>query len=197
MDQKPIYASVLPPHWSEVWIIGRGPSANDFDWTRLQGKQILAVNDAIFRVLSSEILISSETAVALFSLDNQWIRRHRDFLNKFTGEKYFALPLETWPDCGNISGAKYLQWAHEDGLNDNSGFINTGCHSGYGALNLAWHKKASVIHLVGFDLNPAVEDQYYYWALNFNTVVKQFQERGTFVLNHSILSHITAFPKVA
>lgn len=190
LEMQSSYGRVSPPYWSgDVWIVAGGPSAKDFDFAPLRGARVILVNDACTR------LSSPTPAVALFSLDQRWIRRNRDFLEAFPGEKYFALPLETWPDCGGIQGATYLRWGYETGLSDNPKVINTGCHSGYGALNLAYLKRANRILLVGFDLDPADEEQYYYWAKNFETTLSQLYWRGTQVINLNPNSYVTAYPR--
>jgi len=177
--------------WDEVWIVAGGQSARAFDSLRLRGQNVLAVNDAIF--LRS---IVGASTVTLFSLDNNWIRRHREFASFFPGEKYFALPLETWPDCGGIPGATYLQWSHDPGLSDDLAFISTGGNSGHGAINLAYHKRAKVIHLVGYDMDLP-DEKFAQWAPRFRNTLPQLRARGACVLNHNMKSAIDAYEKVA
>jgi hypothetical protein len=196
MDLESSYTGVCQPCWTEVWIVGGGPSALAFDPDRLRGKRVLTVNDSVFRFCYSYAVALNPSMPAFFTLDKNWIRRHRDFLNKYTGEKYLAVPLETWPDCAGISGARYLQWAHGDGLNEDPHFINTGGHSGYGAFNVAFLKRSSEIHLVGFDLDPAQKSQYVYWARNYDTMIPQLKAAAVKVFNHNRESYITAFPRV-
>lgn len=183
------YGIVSPPYWDEVVIVAGGPTAHSFDFSAVRGR-VLAVNDAIL------LLDHLKTAVAVFSLDHRWIRRHRDFLCRFEGEKYLALPLETWPDCGGIPGATYLQWSHADGLSEDPGFICTGYNSGYGAINLCTLKGARIIHLVGYDMDPASGEKFNHWIPRFRTMLPQLREKGIMVLNHNPSSFIDAFPKV-
>lgn len=181
------YGNVSAPWWDRVWIVAGGPSARGFDFSRLRGETVLAVNDAVDHFLPPGV------PAAVFSLDNNWIRRRRVFLAGFPGEKYLALPLETWPDCADIPGAVYLRWEHADGLSDDPGAINTGGNSGYGALNLAYLKHAREIHLIGYDMDPGDFDQYYHWALAFPRALPQLQGRGARVVNHNPQSFITCF----
>jgi len=162
------------------------------------GRHVLAVNDAIFKFFhcSSSEQSPLRAAVTLFSLDAHWVRRHRDFIGELDCEKYLALPLETWPDLAGIPGVRYLQWGAGDGLNENISTVNTGCHSGYGALGLAYHKRAWNIHLVGYDLDPAYNNQYQFWAKNYDATRDQLRKRNVAVWNHSPNSFIGAFPKV-
>ncbi len=169
------------------WIIGGGPSRERFDLSRIQpGETVLAVNDAIKFY---------PEASAIFSLDNRWIKKNKSFLRNATIPVYLAIPLETWPECF-VDGAHLYQWVHQDGLSDNPLGLCVGGNSGYAAINLAYLKGAKEIHLVGFDLDPADEEQYIYWARAFNTMVPQLNAKGITVLNHNPDSFITAFPKV-
>jgi hypothetical protein len=177
-----------PPYWDEVVIVAGGPSARSFDFSTVRGKALLAVNDSIL------LLDHLKTAVAVFSLDHRWIRRHRDFLSRFEGERYLALPLETWPDCGGIPGTTYLQWSHADGLSEDPGFICTGCNSGYGAINLAFLKGARSIFLVGYDMDPTGKPIFSRWAPLFRNMLPQLKARGVRVVNLNPQSYIDAFP---
>jgi hypothetical protein len=180
-------------NWRETWIIGGGPSAGSFDLESLRGKNILAVNDSIDRLLS---LVPPELP-PVFSLDNRWIRRRLDFLASYSGEKYLAVPLDTWPDCGGIPDATYLRWSHADGLSEDPEVVCTGCNSGYAAVNLAYLKGAQEIHLVGYDMDPKDNDAYEYWASLFHTMLPKLNARGVRVTNHNPRSFVTAFPKAA
>lgn len=209
METKSNFENALKPSWAETWILGGGPSAANFDLGRLRGK-VIAVNDSVFKFsLPSE---PSETGVkgngeaisagrlpCIFSLDHRWVRKNKEFLNRYPGEKYIALPLETWPDCDGVLGAEYFDWSSLDGLSDNFLYINTGCHSGYGAIGLAVHMGAREIHLVGYDLDPSTDihhPRYVYWAKNYDTMVPRLKQLGIKVFNHNINSFVTAFPRV-
>lgn len=184
------YGRVQPPTWDEAWIVAGGRSALNFDLSRLNGKRVVAVNDALFRVGRFPAL-----QVTSFSCDNNWIREHRRFLTRSRCEKYLAVPLETWPDCGGIDGVTYLRWSHADGLSNDPTAVCTGGNSGYAAINLAWLKGAATIHLLGYDMNPADNAYYAEWALRFHTMLPQLARRGVKVVNHNHESFIDTFPK--
>ena len=195
LEMQTLYGAVSKPRWeTDVVIIGGGPSATDFDADFLRGKHILAVNDAAAQLPSSASL--GQTAVSFFSLDSEWVRGHRDFLSEFMEEKFVALPLETFPECGGIPGVTYLKWGNEEGLSDDPAVINTGGNSGYGALNLAYLKGARRIFLVGFDMDPETDDKYVQWIPRFRAAAAQLRARGVEVWNMSPQSHVDAFPRV-
>jgi hypothetical protein len=188
------YSTVSPPWWDEVWIVAGGASSAAFDYSQL-GKTVLAVNDGIYRVSSArpDLLRSGLSAVALFSLDNGWVHSHRHFLSEFPGEKFVALPLETWPECAGIDGVQYLQWGFQSGLSEDPGVLNTGGNSGYAAINLAYLKRASRIHLIGYDMDPSHDEKYEQWIPRFRTMRTQLEARGVTVINHNPHSFVDAF----
>jgi len=192
INYTPLYGSVSSPYWDseDVWIVAGGPSAKTFDYSRLKYKRVVLVNDAI------KVLPSLKRAV-VFSLDSSWILSHRDFLRDFQGEKFLAIPLDTFPECGEIPGATYLKWSYMYGLSEDPTTVCTGCNSGYAAVNLAYLKRAQEIHLVGYDLDPKDNDQYYYWARLFSNMLPQLRKRCVSVINHNPKTFIDAFSVVA
>ena len=184
MEANSNYATVCSPWWSSVFIVAGGPSAHSVNWQCLWGRTVLAVNDAA-------LLVPSATAV--FSLDNQWIIRRRAFLESFAGEKYLAVPLDTFPACGGITGARYLQWAYSPGLSTDPTRINTGGNSGYAAINFAYLKRARVIYLAGYDMNTN-EDKFAQWIPRFRTMLTQLNRDGVEVWNLNPRSAVDAFP---
>lgn len=175
-----------------------GPSARALDLATLRGEQLLLVNDAALRHSSFAACAHATPtpAAALFSLDNQWVRRRRHFLESWAGEKHVALPLESWPECAGIAGVNYLGWSHADGLSDEPDVICTGGNSGYGAINLAYLKGAREIYLLGYDMDAREDEKYIYWAPRFRTMLPQLKARGVRVVNLNPDSHIDAFPRV-
>lgn len=189
MELLSSYGAVLPPQWQEVWIVAGGAFAQRIDLEALRGRTILAVNEAAF--LGKPALFTF--AAATFSVDSTWIRRRRAFLTSFPGEKYLAVPLDTFPECSSIPGAVYLQWSFRDGLSDDPRFLCTGGNSGYAAINLAYLKGAKIIHLIGYDMDGP-EDKYRQWIPRFRSMLPQLQAHGVQVLNHNINSRVNAFP---
>jgi hypothetical protein len=188
------YGAVQPPWWSEVWIVARGPSARTFDFDRLAGKTVISVNGAYRRHIS--ILQARRLAsVTQFSGDPNWLRDHAREFEAPPGEKYVAIPLDTNPDLADIRGVTYLRREHFQGLSDDQRSVALGGNSGYGAINLAYLKRATEIHLVGFDMDPADGEKFQQWAPRFKTMRAQLEHHGVRVVNHNPLSHIDAFEK--
>lgn len=188
------YGRIQPiPSLSEIWILAGGPSARAFDLSRVSDQFVLAVNDAFSL---APAIAPPCAAVAVCSVDPHWIRRHRDFLTESPYSKYFAVPLETWPDCGEIPHATYLQRSHEPGLSDKPEYLCTGGNSGYAAINVAYLLGARTIHLVGYDMNGP-EDKYRQWIPRFRTMLPQLEARGIEVINHNPQSAIDCFSLAA
>jgi hypothetical protein len=173
--------------WSEVYIVGNGPSAARLLPMVPAGANVLCLNDAVFHVGRL-----NRHNVAFFTLDKDWVRAHKDFLAVARIEKHVALPLETWPDCAGIPGVRYYGWSHMEGLSDDPDVIATGQNSGYGALGICWHKGTKVVHLIGYDM----DDEYMrnYWAPFFAHALPQLEAKGVKVINHNRDSKVTAFP---
>ena len=178
--------------WCNVWIVGNGPSSASILPHIPEGASVLCLNDALYRVLN----LDKAHRVAVFSLDRHWVYRNKNILASFCGEKHIALPLGTFPECADIPGVEYYGWSHIEGLSDDPHVIATGQNSGYGAINLCYLKGAKSIHLVGYDMDPAHDKNFKYWAPFFRHALPQLRARGIVVLNHNPDSFVDAFPKV-
>lgn len=186
--------------------MGNGPSAARLLPTIPEGASVLCLNDAVFHARWSthddaraeggvlQFVPGRPISIAVFTLDKDWVRVHKAFLASFHGERHVALPLKTWPDCGGIPGVRYYGWSHAEGLSDDPEVIATGQNSGYGAINLCYLMGAKVIHLVGYDMDPARNPNYRYWAAFFAHALPQLEARGVRVINHNRESHVMAFP---
>ncbi len=72
--------------------------------------------------------------------------------------------------------------------------MRTGGNSGYMALNVALHKGAKEIHLVGFDMDDGSE-KYAQWIPRFRTTRQQLDAAGVKVINENPRSAVDAFEK--
>jgi hypothetical protein len=154
---------------------------------------VLAVNNA-GGASERFVFFRGPEPAAVFSIDNGWVRRNRAFLSRHPGEKYVALPLETWPDCGGIDGVTYLRHSTALGLSRDPGTIN-GCDSGHGALNLAFLKGARRIRLIGFDMNPDDKEIFRTWLPRYRPAAEQLRAAGVQVVNMNPDSYVDVFPK--
>lgn len=179
-----------------------------FDFDRIKDKGILlGVNDAAFNAPCD----------ALFSLDQTWARNRRSQIAEFKGEKFLAMPPGY--DDTIIRNVTYVVRRRNQGLSENPADIY-GVNSGYGALGLAYLKKAKEIYLLGFDMKDNIERKEgerdkvkahwyksYDWhaktnhqafhkiAASFDDIAYQLQRDGVSVVNACPYSLIAAFQK--
>ena len=193
------YGKICGPPWDEVFLIGGGPSLRGFDFEKLRGRTTLAINDAVLHI---------PWATALFSLDVNWARNRATVIQEFSGEKYLALP----EDGPEIPGVVYLQRSRSPGLSTDPSRVCMGGNSGYGALNVAYLKGAKRIVLLGYDFRTIRGEKHWHagyfwdrsssmqyfadWARNFDDAAVQLRKAGVEVLNASLESLISAFPKI-
>jgi hypothetical protein len=205
LPQPPDFGAVTGPAWDDkpVLIVGAGPSLKGFDFERLRGLgHVLAIKQT-HRDLPF--------ADACFGLDLKWMEWARDELADLAQRLplYLAVPPGGHHGFQPIPGAIYLKR-----LRENCTFataldtIESGCNSGFGGFNLAWHKRPRQVVLFGFDFagdhyapehynRPAVDNSRYLknWARIFETTLHQWRAIGASVLNASPASNIACFPK--
>ena len=165
---------------------------------------MLAINDAVFNARWSKcddvvftdgdfrFVKGRPLVIAVFSLDRNWVKRNRDFLASFHGERHVALPPLYRAECGDVPGVHYYGWSHADALSDDPDVIATGQNSGYGAIGLCYLQGTKVIHLIGYDMDT--EYMKTYWAPFFHHALPQLKAKGVKVWNHNPDSHVTTFP---
>jgi hypothetical protein len=123
-----------------AFVVGGGPSLRGFDFSRLRGERIIAVNRAFEFLPFAEILLSMDFR---FFSD---VRLTKEF-QAFRGRKI-------WIDTKGFpyKGVETLKSGPADGMTARfSEGIATGGNSGHAALNLALILGADLIYLLGFD----------------------------------------------
>lgn len=193
------YSSVTSPYWDEVFIVGGGRSLEGFDFTLLKDKFTVGVNDAAF---------AADTNV-VFSLDKIWCQHRTDKLRKSTKEIHLAMPNNYEYEKFGVEHAKYYLRGRGSGLSTRPEILN-GLNSGFGALNLAFLKRAKVIILLGFDMKVEGKvhwhkgynwsdghsnKKYQRWAKDFNNASVQLKQSGILVYNTSLDSYLQCFKK--
>lgn len=181
--------------WETTYIVAGGPSLVGEDLTKLEGRTVLVVNDAVRHL---------PKATAAFSADRNWAMRRLPDLRSFKGEKYLAIGYEI-PD----PTIHNLRKSREPGLSSDPGVICS-CSSGYGALNVAFLKGAKKIFLLGFDYTQGGRHWYpergtrgingigfVAWAQRYGTTLPQLLEAGVQVWNANPASRIECFPKIS
>ena len=121
-----------------MFCVGGGPSLKGFDWDKLKGKKVIAINRA-FQVLP-------EAQYIYFSDLKFWNGYREELLKhsaiKVTGDK-------------RIKHDKVVSYRFTGlkGIDIKPGCLRTGNNSGYAAINLAIHLGAKFIMLLGYDMD--------------------------------------------
>lgn len=206
--QSITFTTVDGPYWTNkpVVIVGGGASLEGFDFNRLKDSfYVLTVNGSIFDIPWADAGFSSDR----MAISNWWTR----FCNDVSMPLHFAVPFP-WIENVNTppsDNMKFHTRIHRNTFQKRNDQISSKCTSGFGALNLAWLKKAKKIVLLGFDYGPIDEkwhhnqqhynfkytqrdDNWQRWAKNFNYVSDLLKSDGVEVINASPNSRIKSFP---
>ena len=210
------YGKIKEPFWDDkpVAIVGGGTSLIGFDFERLRGAHVLAVKGSIFDI---------PWADAGFGLDMPRYMDWRDKLANVQARVYWAVPVDQIDKTGPppSDNVTFLRRLNGEGVSDDPGEIYGGGTSGFGALQIALHKRAKEIVLFGFDYDPGTavthtvdgtpfrhNDQHYIrkmhqsaanwleWSKHFEIYLPYMMERNVRVQNACPTSYITAFPKI-
>jgi hypothetical protein len=139
-DWAKIKFSKVEPIWKgeTVFLIGGGPSLQNFDFNLLNSKRTIAINKSFLSYPNADILYWTDSRVY------SWYKKDID---KFKGEKYTIKPY------GDLAkDIKILKNTGKGGLELEATAIRHGNNSGYAAMNLAYHLGVKRIVLLGFDM---------------------------------------------
>lgn len=193
---------IFKNYWSgkDVYIVGGGPSLKDFDWALLKGKNIIAINKALFALPNAQVIYFSDCK--FWDQEKKAIAAHK--------AKFKITPcMRATAKDDNLT---YIRPTGIRGLEVGEG-IREGRNSGYAALNLAYHLGARKVFLLGYDF--ATEGELTHWHEGYsdgpsidvsidklNRYMKQFQyisgplkEAGVQVINTNMSSFLGEFPK--
>jgi hypothetical protein len=191
------------PYWSErpVILVAGGPSLRDFDLVQLASLDawLVGVNESIFHLPRCDCGVT---------VDQVYIAKRGDRLKeKIDAGMEMVVASNPMP---NTIGAIYLLRRLTNKLSDNPKEIITCGTSGYGALNVAYLKRAKKILLLGYDYSydgshyyddyewhkpPKRADCWNFWARYYESTRAQLDKAKITVFNASPKSAITAFQK--
>lgn len=123
---------------SEVFILGGGPSIKKVDISRLEGRNVIAVNNA-FKL--------APWIPAMFFGDSKWYFLHDEALRHFAG-----LKITTGQKHANKPGILCVNKRNKFGISRDKGTLFFNTNSGACAINLATLLGAKRIVLFGFDM---------------------------------------------
>lgn len=180
---------------NDIYIVGGGASLKNFDWTRLSGRRVIAVNRAYETLPFAEVVYFSDLRF--------WVWNQSALL-QHTGRKITSAVKIKKKRIENVRITGLT------GIDTKEGCIRQGNNSGYGAINLAVHLNAKRIFLLGFDMKFSGGQCHWhdgYPVLNtekmlqqmihyFDTMVDPLSTLGVQVVNLNLESNLTCFPKV-
>lgn len=183
--------------WNDevVYIVGGGPSLKGFNWDRLSGKNVIAINRAY------EVLPNADV---LYWTDSRFYRWYRKDINNFKGMKVTCRPIVDKP-----SDVILLKANNSFNIDTRPEFLSHGNNSGYAAINLAVKLGAKKIYLLGYDMksNPKNshwhtgyqthhnKDIYNKMIKSFDSIPSELKRLGVECFNANIKSELTVFRK--
>lgn len=165
-----------------VNCIGGGPSLKGFDFSRLRGYTIGANRAAV-----------EANADCMVSIDSNFANKGHKVAEGFSGEVVLAV-IKVFNEVPN---ATYLRRSRKEGLSHDPEELR-GLESGSAAINLAMHKGATHINLLGYDMNgssvqrfhdgyewiPQASVPYESWARRYKGYLKDLNKRGITVTHY-------------
>jgi len=141
----------IEPIWLDetVYIIGGGPSLNNFNWNSLQGKKTIAINKAFYAYPKAD---------ALYFTDSRFYTWYKEDIDNFKGLTYTITPAA----IKLSSNINVINRGQKLGLSKNKQTLSHGNNSGYAAINLAYLLGAKRIILLGYDMgNDGVKGHFH------------------------------------
>jgi hypothetical protein len=191
------------PYWSErpVILVAGGPSLRGFDLVQLASLDawLVGINDSIFHLPRCDCGVT---------VDQVYVGKRSDRLKEKI-DAGMEMIVATNPMPHSI-GAIQLPRRLTNKLSDNPKEITTCGTSGYGALNVAYLKRAKKILLLGYDYSydgshyyddyewckpPKRADCWAFWARYYESTRAQLDKAKIAVFNASPKSAINAFNK--
>ena len=185
------------------YIVGGGPSLSSFDYSLLDGKDVIAVNQAFFHVPKPKYFITMDyTWVTKNGIDGNRVgkaKKRRQFMESsaqkvfvigFSGERLEVLDdrhvvdhqfgmlydLTTFDRVVHVSAYGGMGQSYQD--------FRCGSDSGYSALQLAVIEGYTEIHLLGFDFCATAQGTHYH-----NEYADRNRKKYDFLLQEYLIAY--------
>lgn len=142
------------------FIVGGGPSLRGFDFSRLKGERVIAINKSFYDVPFADVVFGMDRPFLDWVMEGKFGANFKVAFEAFKG-------IKLWLDLSNYSyppGVYSIPSAGEIGWTKSlkEGLYH-GQNSGYGAINLAIVLGANPIYLLGFDCSiSALGEKHYH-----------------------------------
>jgi|GEM_PF-3075894 len=160
-----------------VFLIAGGPSLKDFDFNRLSGKNVIAINKAFMYLPEYQYL---------YWTDSRFYTWYKDEINKQECKKYTPCvnPNNVSENITVLknSGGRIIDLTTPDS-------ITAGNNSGFGAISLAIKLGASKIYLLGYDMGYTGNKTHFHdgYPSNtakqsvYNSMLKYFEDNADII----------------
>jgi hypothetical protein len=179
---------------TEVYIVAGGPSLATFDWDSLVDKDVIAINNAAFKL---------PTAKYVYFANKDWFELWRDKLKEHQGKIIQGCTKQ------DVKEEWVERWTftQDKGLATEPRTLATGVNSGYAAINLAVQLGYKKIFLLGYDMRVVDGQNNYHkdhlWTCEpdfyktmlamFETIVEPLKAMSVEVVNLTPGSALTVF----
>ncbi|MFA5031206.1 MAG: glycosyltransferase [Patescibacteria group bacterium] len=191
------------------FIIGGGPSLKEFDFSKLQGERVIAINKAFVDAPFADIQFSVDRQFQEWVTDpkkgGDKMAKARDAWPHFKGHKvWLKVPGEHY-----FEGIEFVKSAGNEGISLSlEEGVYDGSNSGYAALNLAIALGANPIYLLGYDMKHNNGNSHYHegyfkeqkenqltlFARKFPKLAELAKEKNIQVVNLNQNSELQCFP---
>lgn len=181
----------------QCFIVGGGPSLTNFDWSLLDGKITIAINNA-YKVLPNASIV--------YFTDNDWWNAHKEELLAHKGVKIKGSTKATMIHHPKV---KEYELTKASGLELTGGCLAHGYNSVHAAINLAVVLGFKEIYLLGVDMgwqdgkshwhdeHTRVDPESAYAMMKacFDVTAQELWARRVEVINLNPDSKLECFPK--
>lgn len=189
--------------YDACYIVAGGPSLKDFDWTLLDNKFVIAINNS-YQVLPN--------AQIVYFTDDLWWKEHKEKVLNHTGIKCKGSLLNRFIKHPKVK--EYLLTGPNH-LESTPGSLRHGHNSTYAAINLSVQLGFKKIYLLGVDMKWGTpkdkntshwhkdhkrkdpESVYKKMMECYATIVEPLKKLGVQVINVNPNSALNVFPKIA
>ena len=137
----------------EVFIVAGGPSLKGFNWSRLNGKDVIAINR------SYEVI---PNAKYIYFADWDFFEKHKEAILNHGGQILTGYASNICRKRIEHPDVTEYTLTGADGFETKPNSIRHGRNGGYAAINVAYHLGYKRIYLLGYDMGRNGEETHWH-----------------------------------